>query len=60
MLATDKRELLVVNMHDGQVVHRVNVTGKEGRELDKAISQLRAKIDDTEFYIEDTAAGRVE
>ena len=60
MLTTDMRELLVVNIHDGGVVHRVDVTGKEGRELDKAIAQLRGKIDDTEFYIEDTAAGRLE
>lgn len=57
---TEKREILVVNMHDGEVVHRVDVSGKNEADVNKVVARLRGQINEEEFFLEDTRDGRVE
>ena len=50
----NRRELRVVNMATGEVVFRQDVTGLEREGITDAAAKLKAKIDQTEFYVEDS------
>lgn len=51
------RELRVVNMAIGEVVFRQDVTALDRERIADAAAKLKAKIDETEFYIEDSGDG---
>ena len=57
---SDLRELQVVNLSTGEVVHRVDVTGKGRPEVDRFAARLQQQVNPEEFYISDTEAGRLE
>ena len=52
----EKRELLIVNMISGEVVKRVDVTGRDRFAIADAAAKLHAQINPEEFYISDTGA----
>lgn len=53
---TTKRELRIVNMATGEVVFRQDVTSLDREQREDAAAKLKAKIDETEFYVEDSGA----
>ncbi|MET4701836.1 hypothetical protein ABIE65_004884 [Constrictibacter sp. MBR-5] len=57
---TDHREIQVIDRSSGEVVHRVDVTGKGEVECERIASKLRQTINEEEFYLDDTAAGRLD
>lgn len=48
------RELRVINMATGEAVFRQDVTGLEREGIADAAAKLKAKIDEAEFYIDDS------
>ena len=53
-MATVKRELLIIETATLRVVERRDVTGLDRDQIADAADKLRAKINDDEFYVEDT------
>lgn len=52
---TARRELRVINMATSEVVFRQDVTALDREHIADAAAKLKAKIDETEFYVEDSA-----
>lgn len=48
------RELRIINMATGKVVFHQDVTGLDREQIADAAAKLKAKIDEAEFYIEDS------
>ena len=53
----DIRELQVVNTSTGEVVHRVDVTGKSRPEVARFAARLQQQVNAEEFHISDTDLG---
>lgn len=59
-VTVERREIQVIDRSSGEVVHRVDVTGKGEVECERVASRLRQAINEEEFYLDDTAAGRLD
>lgn len=49
-----KRELLVKSLETDEVVHRIDVTDKSDRQVEKVEMGLLHKVDLERFYVDDT------
>ena len=53
----DLRELRVINTSTGEVVHRVDITGKSRPEVARFAARLQGQVNAEEFHISDTELG---
>ena len=51
------RELRVVSTSTGEIVHRVDITGKSRPEVARFAARLQQQVSAEEFYISDTDLG---
>jgi hypothetical protein len=57
MTAKKKRELRVREFESGNVVHRVDVTGRSERGIEKVLLGMLRNMDTERFCIDDSALG---
>ena len=50
-----KRELLVTRLTDREVVHRVDVSGKNEKQVERVLSGMLLRINTDEYFVDDVS-----